>query len=67
MNRKWIQVLGLAIIALVLVTACGKKPPVIPEPMEPAPMETKTTEVVTPPPAPPVEMDPTPDWEMIRL
>jgi len=63
MNRKWIQALGLAIIAVILVTGCGKKPPVIPEPMEPAPMETAPTEVVTPPPAPPMEMDDTPDWE----
>ena len=63
MNHKWIQVLGLAIIAVVLVTGCGKKPPVIPEPMEAAPVETTPTEVIPPPPAPPVVEDDTPDWE----
>lgn len=63
MNRKWIQVLGLAIVAVLLITGCGKKPPVIPEPMEPAPVEETEPTEVAPPPAPPVEMDEGPDWE----
>jgi peptidoglycan-associated lipoprotein len=67
MNRKWILTLGLALVAVVLVTGCGKKPPVIPEAAPPAPVETVPTEVVEPPPAPPVVEDDTPDWESGEL
>lgn len=62
MNRKSIQLLGLALIAVVIVAGCGKKPPVI-EPMAPEVVETAPTEMVEPPPAPPMLDDDTPDWE----
>jgi len=62
MNRKTILVLGLALIAVVLVTGCSKKPPVIPEPMaEPAPAPTAPTEIA-PPPAPAVVDDDAAFW-----
>ena len=66
MNRKSIQLLGLIVVAVIVISGCGKKPPVIPEPMAPEPVEAAPTEVA-PPPAPPVEMDDTPDWESGEL
>ncbi len=64
MNRKSIQVLGLAVIAVVLVTGCGKKQPVIPEPMDSGPIETTPTEIVEAPTAVDTTIDDTPDWEV---
>lgn len=67
MNRKRILALGLALTAVLLVTGCKKKPPVIPAPMEPEPVATMPAEPVPPPPAPPMAQDDTPDWETGEL
>lgn len=63
MSHRWSQALALAAIAVVLVAGCAKKPPPIPEPMEPVPSPAQPTQVVEPPPAPPMVEDDTPDWE----
>ena len=51
MNRRWTQALALAAITVVLVAGCGKKPPQIPEPMEPEPMQKPEAVEVPPPPS----------------
>jgi len=66
MTRKWIQALALALVVMVFVSGCKKKPVVVPEPpAPPAPVETAPTEVA-PPPAPVMD-DPTPNWESGEL
>ena len=67
MSSKWMQVALAALIAVVLVSGCRKQPPEIPAPEPPAPAPTQPTEVVEPPPAPPVVEDDTPDWESGEL
>ncbi len=67
MSSKWIQVAVTALIAVVLLSGCGKKPPEIPAPTPPAPAPMEPTTVVEPPPAPPVVDDGTPDWETDEL
>lgn len=66
MNRRRILAAVLVLITTVAFTGCKKKPPVIPEPMEPpAPMQ-QTQEVPAPPPTPQV-VDQGPDWESGEL
>ena len=67
MSSKWIQVAATALIAVVLLSGCGKKPPEIPAPAPPPPAPMEPTTVVEPPPAPPVVDDGTPDWETGEL
>ena len=68
MNRKWMLALAGVLMVTVLATGCGKKPPVVPEPMAPEPeVMTKDTEMVEP--TMPVETitDQGPDWESGEL
>ncbi|MDH3404565.1 MAG: peptidoglycan-associated lipoprotein Pal [Acidobacteriota bacterium] len=67
MSSKWIPAAGAALIAVVLVSGCAKKPPVIPEPAPPPPPAPTMPTVVEPAPAPPTVMDDTPNWETGEL
>ncbi len=67
MSSKWIQVAAVALVAVILVSGCGKKPPEIPAPTPPAPAPVEPTTIVEPPPEPMVEDDGTPDWKTGEL
>jgi peptidoglycan-associated lipoprotein len=67
MSSKWIQAAGVVLVAVVLVSGCGKKPPEIPAPTPPAPAPVEPTTVVEPPPAPPMTDDGTPNWKTGEL